>query len=46
MLQQRLQKLKAQLAGAKQQNDDPEEAPRLEAEIKSVESELAKLKAS
>jgi cob(I)alamin adenosyltransferase len=46
LLQQRLQKLRQQLAGAKQQLDDPDEVHRLEADIKSAEAELQKLRAS
>jgi len=41
---QRLQKLRQQLAGAKQQQDEPGEVQRLEADIAAVESELRKLK--
>ncbi len=44
VLQQRLQKLKLQLSGARKQPDDPAEIPRLEKEIASVEAELEKLK--
>ncbi len=46
VLQQRLQKLRAQLAGARKQNDEPEETRRIERELEAVESELVKLKAS
>lgn len=46
LLNQRLQKLRQQLAGAKQQVDDPEDAVRLEREIADVSAELEKLKQS
>ncbi len=46
VLQPKLQKLRLQLAGAKQQVDDPADIKRIEAEIAAAESELAKLKAS
>lgn len=45
VLQQRLQKLRQQLAGAKQQPDDPQDAINLEKEIKDVAADLEKLKA-
>jgi len=45
VLHQRLRKLRQQLAGAKQQADEPGEAQRLEKEIAVVESEVVKLKA-
>lgn len=44
LLNQRLQKLRQQLAGAKKQMDEPEEVTRLEREIKEVNAELEKLK--
>ncbi len=44
VLQQRLQKLRQQLAGAKSQPDDPQDAVNLEQEIKDVTTELEKLK--
>ncbi|HEV2968342.1 MAG TPA: hypothetical protein VGY55_00030 [Pirellulales bacterium] len=44
LLQQKLQKLRQQLAGAKKQLDEPEEVKRLEAEIAAAESELKSLK--
>lgn len=44
VLQQRLQKLRQQLAGAKSQPDDPQDAINLEKEIKDVTTELEKLK--
>ncbi len=44
LLQQKLQKLRQQLAGAKKQPDEPEEIKRLEPEIAAAENELRKLK--
>jgi len=44
VMQQKLQKLRAQLAGSRKQNDEPEETKRLEAEVTHAEQELAKLK--
>lgn len=46
LLQQRLQKLRQQLAGAKKQMDEPEDVSRLEREIAEVGAELEKLKKS
>ena len=46
LLNQRLQKLRQQLAGARKQMDDPEDVRRLEREVESVTSELEKLKQS
>ena len=46
ILNQKLQQLRQRLAGAKQQNDDPGEIQRLEAEIVSFEATAKKLKAS
>ncbi|HXT60408.1 MAG TPA: hypothetical protein VN699_17325 [Pirellulales bacterium] len=46
LLQQRLQKLRQQLAGAKKQMDDPDDVRRLEREINEVGSELEELKQS
>ncbi len=46
LLQQKLQKLRQQLAGAKKQMDEPDEVRRLEQEIAATESELQKLKES
>lgn len=43
-VQQRLQKLRAQLAGAKKQDDEPGEVERLTREIASAEAEVKKLK--
>lgn len=44
VLHQKLTKLRAQLAGAKKQMDDPADVANLEKEIKAAEAELAKLK--
>jgi archaellum component FlaC len=46
LLNQRLQKLRQQLAGARKQMDDPADVKRLEREIEDVNSELEKLKQS
>ena len=46
VLNQRLQKLHQQLAGAKQQDDEPGEVARLEKETSEIEAQVAKLKAS
>lgn len=43
-LQQRLQKLRSQLSGAKKQNDEPGEVERLTSEIAAAEAEVKKLK--
>ena len=43
---QKLQKLRQQLSGAKAQDDEPGEVERLEGEIASLEAENKKLKAS
>jgi hypothetical protein len=45
VLQQKLQKLRQQLAGAKAQPDDPQDVINLEKEIKEATAELEKLKA-
>jgi len=45
-LNQRLQKLRQQFAGSKQQMDDPGELKNLEDQIAAAEAELAKLKGS
>ncbi len=45
VLRKRLTKLHLQLAGAKEQIDDPEDAKRFEAEIQEAEAEIAKWKA-
>ena len=44
VLRQRLLKLQQQLAGAKQQPDDPGDISRLEKEIAAVQAEITKLK--
>lgn len=44
VLQPKLQKLRAQLAGAKKQPDEPGDIVRLEKEIAAVEKELHELK--
>ena len=41
----RLQKLRRQISGAKEQNDEPDHVERLAAEIAKVESEIDRLKA-
>jgi hypothetical protein len=46
VVRQKLATLERQLAGAKQQPDDPSEPARLKAEIDKLHEELAKLKAS
>jgi DNA-binding FrmR family transcriptional regulator len=43
-LNQRLQKLRQQLAGAKKQADDPSELRALQQQVAEAEAELAKLK--
>ena len=43
-LHQRIQKLRGQLAGAKQQMDDPHELRGLQDQLAKAEAELAKLK--
>jgi hypothetical protein len=44
VLNQKLQKLRMQLAGARKQVDDPQDIVRLEREIAEAEAELQKLK--
>jgi hypothetical protein len=44
VLRQRLLKLQQQLAGAKQQPDEPGDISRLEKEIAAVQAEITKLK--
>lgn len=44
--QQKLQKLKQQLAGARKQTDEPEEIEILEREIAATEDEIKRLKES
>ncbi|MBI3466861.1 MAG: hypothetical protein HY000_27930 [Planctomycetes bacterium] len=46
LLQQKLQKLRLQLSGAKKQPDDPGEIVRLEREVSEAEAELQRLKES
>lgn len=46
LLQQKLQKLRQQIAGAKKQMDDPDEVRRLEQELAQTASELETLKKS
>jgi hypothetical protein len=46
ILQQRLQKLRLQLAGAKQQADEPDEVQRIEQEIAKTLAEIERLKSS
>jgi len=43
---QKIQKLQQQLAGAKQQDDEPGEVARLEQEIVATKAEIAELRAS
>ena len=45
VLRKRTEKLMLQLAGAKQQEDEPGEVAELEAEIQKVKDEIAQLKA-
>lgn len=44
VLHQKIAKLQQQLAGAKQQPDDPAEVPRLEKELAAAHAELSRLK--
>lgn len=44
VIRQKLQKLQLQLNGAKEQNDEPGEVERIEAEIKSLKEEVSTLK--
>ncbi|MDZ7617087.1 MAG: hypothetical protein U1E05_08790 [Patescibacteria group bacterium] len=44
-LNERIQKLRQQLAGVRKQADDPDELKTLERQIADAEAELAKLKA-
>ncbi|HEX3658180.1 MAG TPA: hypothetical protein VHV55_20495 [Pirellulales bacterium] len=46
VLNQRLQKLRQQLAGARKQTDEPDEVSRLERELATVTEEVEKLKKS
>ncbi len=45
-INQRIQKLRQQLAGSRQQADDPSEIEALERQIAEAEAEVAKLKDS
>lgn len=45
LLREKVQKLKKQLAGAKQQDDEPGEIERLEQEIAKLDEQIEKLKA-
>jgi hypothetical protein len=45
-LNKRIQKMRQQLSGAKQQEDEPGEVARLQQDIADAEAEVAKLKAS
>lgn len=44
LLNQKLQKLRQQAAGARKQMDEPDEVARLEREIKEVSAEVEKIK--
>jgi hypothetical protein len=44
VLNQKLQKLRPQLSGARKQMDDPDEVKKLEQQVAEVEAELKKLK--
>lgn len=44
-VQQRVQRLRQQLSGARKQNDDPQETAALQRQVAEAEAELAKLKA-
>jgi len=46
VLQQRIQSLRQQLAGARKQMDDPNELQSLERQLAAAESELEKIKNS
>ncbi len=45
-LRKRIQRLHLQIAGARQQSDDPAEAAAFEAQLNAAEAELKKLKDS
>ena len=45
-LNQRIQKLRSQLAGAKKQMDDPDELKAFQQQLAAAEAEVAKLKGS
>jgi len=44
LLNEKLQRARRQLAGAKQQMDDPQDLASLEKEVRQLEQELEKLK--
>lgn len=44
VLRQRIQKMKQQMSGAKQQDDEPGEIQRLEKEITDAQAEIERLK--
>ncbi len=44
VLNQRLQKLRQQLAGARKQQDEPDEVRRLESDIAQAEAEIKRLR--
>lgn len=46
ILRERVQKLQKQLAGAREQEDEPGEVARIEEEIEKTKSEIETLKAS
>lgn len=46
ILQQRLQKLRQQLAGARKQMDEPEEVRALERQVNEIADELERLKST
>jgi len=46
VLRQRIEKMTKQLAGAKQQADEPDEVANLEKQIADAKAEIEKLKAS
>ena len=46
VLRQRIQKIHKQLAGARQQDDEPGEIERLENEIAQAQAQIEKLKSS
>ncbi len=46
VLRQKIQKLRLQLSGAKQQMDDPQEVERLQEQINTHEAEIEKIKSA
>ena len=46
LLNKRMQKIRQQLAGVKQQLDEPDEASRLKKEMEQVQAEITELKES